>query len=301
MSQSEVKESVREDSASKVDHYLDKLITKLGSPPPIKHQSDHIDYSGDDVFIDCQVNTEKAERIVENQPFESNIDEVEDLEALHQEESEEDVETVAQHVPETHSPHVASCSNSLATTALEKRPMSSKVSRAFEAKHQHTLSPTDLPLKSFHSRENSASSLLEETLESAKTIASIYSVQGPTRSPSGEDSLTTASEMRRHSLAKRVVKRRPKLDSSTFSPDRDEPVTTSDSSLNESTLRNAGNNDEENRSVSLPGSRPDCGLLSPKMVALEEQKVSFLQKMYALFYVVFKECRLMCTPICCLQ
>ena len=277
-----MKDSTMNHSASKVDHYLDKLITKLDSPP-VKHRSlpQHVDSSVDDnVFVEPPVNTEQV------QPIESNIDENEDLENLNQDVSIVAPEVIAKSEVheaelESHPPHRSDSNDNIADIVPEKSPVSNKVKKTVETRYADTLSPAEVSLKSFHSRENSASSLLEETLESAKTIASIYSVEGPTRSPDGEDSLSTASEMRRHSLAKRVVRRRPKLNPSTFTPEQDpeESVTPADSSLSEPAVQNEGDDDSGgNRStgsLSSGGSRPDSGILSPKFEALEEQKVTF--------------------------
>ncbi len=271
------------DSTSKVDHYLSKLMTKFDSPP-VKHRSvQRVDSSGDDVFVEPPMNTEQGESVEkEDQPFESNIDDNEEI-------SNQDIITplsepivkseVQEAILESHPEHLAESNDNIADTIPEKSSVSNKTKKTVETKCADTLSPADVSLKSFHSRENSASSLLEETLESAKTIASIYSVEGPTRSPDGEDSLSTASEMRRHSLAKRGVRRRPKIDSSTFSPERDpnESVTPAETSL--IAVQNEGDDDSREKrssgSQSSGESRPDSGILSPKLEALEEQKVNF--------------------------
>lgn len=285
ISQNEMKDSTMNHSASKVDHYLDKLITKLDSPP-VKHRSlpQHVVSSVDDVFVEPPVNTEQV------QPIESNIDENGDLENLNQDVSIVSSEVIAKSEVheaelESHPPHRSDSNDNIADIVPEKSPVSNKVKKTVETRYADTLSPAEVSLKSFHSRENSASSLLEETLESAKTIASIYSVEGPTRSPDGEDSLSTASEMRRHSLAKRVVRRRPKLNPSTFTQEQDpeESVTPADSSLSEPAVQNEGDDDSGgNRStgsLSSGGSRPDSGILSPKFEALEEQKEILISSM----------------------
>ena len=279
----EIKDSTTDDSTSKVNHYLGKLVTKLDSPP-IKQQSmpEQVDPSGDDVFVDPPLNAELDESVLEHeyQPYESNIDMTEEIsnQDIFTPSSEPIVKSeVREAALESHPPNIP-----------EKTPVSNKMKKTVETKFAESLSPADVSLKSIHSRENSASSLLEETLESAKTIASIYSVQGPTRSPDGEDSHITASEMRRHSLAKRVVRRRPKLDSSTFIPKQnpDESVTSAETSLNEPAVQNEGDDEmgekRSSGSHSSGGSRPDSGILSPKLEALEEQKVQ-VRNIFAFF------------------
>lgn len=148
-----------------------------------------------------------------------------------------------------------------------------------EAKHDNFISSPEIPVKSGHSRENSASSLLEETLESAKTIASIYSVQGPTRTPDGEDLISTATQMRRQSLAKRGNRRRTKLDLSNITPERtiSEPSTeiSKDETAKERHVENRNNNERElSAQISYEEESRHDTLLSPKLGALEEQKVA---------------------------
>ena len=278
-----MKDSPMNDQTSKVDQYLDTLMTKLDSPP--NSVSQHVE--DDSVFVEPVVNAKDTENVVEQeeQTIESSIDDIETM-------SGQDVNTssselilqsnVQKEELESHPLNLTHNDNNNAD--LEKSSVYDPMKKAVETKYVDTLSPGDVHLKSIHSRENSASSLLEETLESAKTIASIYSVQGPTRSPDGEDSFGTASEMRRHSLAKRVVRRRPKLDSSTFTPEKEAEVSniSAEASLNEPVVTNEGDDDSTgNRStgsLSSSGSRPDSGVLSPKLEALEEQKVKIIYK-----------------------
>jgi hypothetical protein len=280
--QNESKDSTMTDSTSKVDHYLGKLMTKLDSPSA-KQQSvpQQVDSSGDDVFVEAPLNNELNESVP--QPFESNVDKPDEIsnqdvfippsEPIEQPIVQSEVQEAAL---ESHPLNLGDSNDNIVHITPEKTTVSNKAKKTVETKFADTLSPADVPLKSIHSRENSASSLLEETLESAKTIASIYSVQGPTRSPDGEDCVITASEMRRHSLAKRVVRRRPKLDTSTFT-NPDESVAPAETSLSEPAVQNEGDDDvAEKRSSgshSSGGSRPDSGILSPKLEALEEQKV----------------------------
>lgn len=283
-SQNEMKESVVNDKTCKADRYVDKM-TKHDSPP-IKHRSLPRHMEDDDVFAEHSINTEQSDHVAEreDEPIESSIDDTEEIsnQVVVTPITQPTVKSEVQEAElESHPRNTSDNSDDIAnTTTPEKTPVLNKVKKTVEVKHGDTLSPTDVHLKNIHSRENSASSLLEETLESAKTIASIYSVQGPTRSPDGEDCMSTASEMRRHSLAKRVVRRRPKLEPSTFTPERDEPVTRVETSLNEPAVQNEADEDDDagNRStgsVSSGGSRPDSGILSPKLEALEEQKVNY--------------------------
>ena len=285
------------DSTAKVDNQLGKLMAKLDSPPRKHRALQQVDSLGDDnVFPEPAVNTVGDSSVVNNeleQPFESNIDDPDDVDVNSSHERNDVmnapspefiVKSECEAVVESH-PSLQTDNNDNLPECItpEKNELQTapKMKKTVETKYADTLSPADGPLKAIHSRENSASSLLEETLESAKTIASIYSVEGPTRSPDGEDSFTTASEMRRHSLAKRV-RRRPKLDSSTFTPERTaEPNLSFTPETMKSSLSEAGENENEgddsgNRSTgSSGGSRPDSGILSPKLEALEEQKVFF--------------------------
>lgn len=279
---SEVKELVN--TTCKFDQSVDKVVAKHNSPS-IKHRPppQHVE-EDDNVFTEHSIKTELNDHVVEKQdePIESNIDDTEEI--LDQDVVTPMIQPVKTEDQETESQlsNTSDNNGNIANTiAPEKTPVSNKVKKTVEVKHGDTLSPADVHFKNFHSRENSASSLLEETLESAKTIASIYSVQGPTRSPDGEDCMSSASEMRRHSLAKRVVRRRPKLESSTFTPEPDEPVTPVETSLNKPTVEHETDEDDDagNRStgsLSSGGSRPDSGILSPKLEALEEQKVKLL-------------------------
>lgn len=250
-----------------------------------------MDFADDNVFVE---HTVEQGSMVAGQPIESNIDDIDDIEN-----QESDVVTpsaelivkaeIQEAVLESHPTHLSDNSDIISENSnLEETELQAgqKVKKPVEAKYTDTLSPTDVPLKSIHSRENSASSLLEETLESAKMIASIYSVEGPTRSPDGEDSFYTASEMRRHSLAKRAVRSRPKLDLSTFSPPQDGDQSLTEVSQGGPAVQSNGDNDSAGDrsigSLSSNGSRPESEVRSPKLEALEEQKV-FICAVYVLF------------------
>ncbi|XP_028397537.1 protein Shroom3-like isoform X2 [Dendronephthya gigantea] len=285
ISQNMIQHSTTNDSKSNVEHDLD-VKTRISQP--IKDQSSSpnlMDSVDDSVFVE---HTVEQGSMVAGQPIESNIDDIDDIKN-----EESDVVTpfselivkaeIQEAVLESYPSHLSDNSdiiaenNNLETTEIQA---CQKVKKRVETKYADTLSPTDIPLKSIHSRENSASSLLEETLESAKIIASIYSVEGPTRSPDGEDSFYTASEMRRQSLAKRAVRSRPKLDLSTFTPPRgpDQSLTKSVPAVqNEGDDDSAGN--RSTGSLSSSGSRPDSGILSPKLEALEEQKEILISSM----------------------
>ena len=272
--ENEMKQSMVNDTTCKADQYVDKVVRKHDSPP-IKHRSPPQHMEGDD-----NVFTEHSDHVGTNGSTNDDSEEISNQDVVLPI-TQPIVESEVQEAKlESHPQDTSDNSDDIvSTTTPEKTPVFHKVRKTVEVKHGDTLSPTDVHLKNIHSRENSASSLLEETLESAKTIASIYSVQGPTRSPDGEDCMSTASEMRRHSLAKRVVRRRPKLEPSTFAPKRDESVTPVETSLNEPAVQNEADEDDDagNRStgsLSSGGSRPDSGILSPKLEALEEQKVN---------------------------
>ena len=310
------------ESASKVDQCLDKLLVKLDSPP-VKRPSPPVhvpriiespDLSDDEGFPEPPKEVfENEANFVENESqVENDIMDLEstaenptsDLVILKNERNFEIVtpppEIIVkadqlEEIFESSPPVVVKDDNDNISESVVSQKMYDKIDQSIDLKddfsQQFQISPFDVSVKIMHSRENSASSLLEETLESAKTIASIYSVEGPTRSADGEDSISTASEMRRYSLAKRVVRKRPKvehevptakkmetageLNQSFVTPESiplSEPSTSADghemSAVDECGNQSAG-------SFSSSGSRPGSDNMSPKLEVLEEQKVIF--------------------------
>ena len=314
------------ESASKVDQCLDKLLVKLDSPP-VKRPSPPVhvpkiiespDLSDDEGFPDPPKEVlENEANFVENESQVEN--DVMNLESTAENptsdlvisKNERNFEIVTpppeiivkadqlEEIFESSPPvFVKDDNDNISESVVSDKmdhEMDDKIDQSIDLKddfsQQFQLSPIEASVKIMHSRENSASSLLEETLESAKTIASIYSVEGPTRSADGEDSISTASEMRRYSLAKRVVRKRPKvehevptankietageLNQSFVTPESiplSEPSSSADghemSAVDECGHQSTG-------SFSSSGSRSGSDSMSPKLEVLEEQKVIF--------------------------
>ena len=314
------------ESAVKVDRYLDKLMVKLDSPP-VKRHPPPVDVpveadtpSADDEVFQKPVNSEtESSTCMAESETQSNENTVERSESavvnlssdvvsvnnernceignfspeviVKTDESGADVESC---LPAQVKDGNDNISESVVPDETEHQ-MNGKTKKSLELKdesHQgKPPSPSDVHLKVIHNRENSASSILEETLESAKTIASIYSVEGPARSATGEDSLCTASEMRRYSLAKHVLRKRPKAETEISTTRKTETTGELDESLstperasnpsieaslpveNETDMDESGNRSAG--STSSNGSRRSSGIISPKIEALEEQKVNF--------------------------
>lgn len=313
-------------SAAKVDRYLDKLLGKLDSPPVnrrpfptvVPEKIDSPSLVKDDVFLEpmsngtgLTTNGESETQLVENnvEGSESAPDNPTSGLVISKNERNREIDSPSPEIiVKSDDPDVVvesilkddndNISESIVPEKTERR-VNDGMKKTIELKdcNSQLLSPKDKPLKVIHSRENSASSLLEETLESAKTIASIYSVELSTRCVDGEDSLSTASEMRRYSLAKRVVRRKPKTeDESSFNkkPEAGDQLNQSLSTPEkvQSSFIDSGTPIDENEaeredesgnrstgSLSSSGSRPSSGIISPKLEALEEQKELLVSSM----------------------